>query len=156
MDTSVKIITMLLACMLMSKPRKFFYSSWNIGYETFSAARFGLYVVYVLCLCVFFAICLFAQDPFSVLIADNWKSILPTADMSVLSTAFVTSVCLIDANYRASRRQGFEKNLLKHWVFQGLSVFPIVFCLLVNRILILVAGVVYISGIFYKPKSQSK
>ncbi len=154
METLIKMLCLVTALGLAWKPRRFFYSAWNIDRDSYASARALLYVLYISCLIGFVSTCIVADEPFSLFYEKETKSLLPSALMSVLTVSFVTLTCMIDANYRASRRQNFERNFFKHWLFQGISVFPIFVCLFSNRMLLPVVAIIYLSGIFYFPKTQ--
>ncbi|WP_306397863.1 hypothetical protein [Telluria beijingensis] len=155
MDTVIKMLCLVTALAMAWKPRRIFYSAWNISRDSYASARAGLYVLYTLSLLGFVSTCIIADEPFSLFYEDATKTLLPSALMSLLTVSFVTLTCMIDANYRASRRQKFERNFFKHWLFQGISLFPILVCLISNRILMLVVAIIYLSGIFYYPKPQN-
>lgn len=159
MGIAVKIITALLMLQLVFKPRKILYGDWNTRQDKYRDARSGLSFLYVMCIVGAIGVVIWHDDAWGFFFGhEDMKSLSITAPATVMSSLFVFTYLGIDANFRASRRLGYEKNRFKHWLFDGASVLPMAACLIVNKLLIVVAAVAVLVGWAlgpFKPRTEA-
>lgn len=150
MDTIIKSLFALVALSWLFRPRKTFYASWNVEASRFKSTRTMLLFAYFVCVGILLVV-LNGDDPSGFVFGHGeGRGIQSGVGMTVLGTIYVFLVLAIDANFVASRTAGFERNSFKNWLF-GMTSLPIlVTVIFLNRYLIPVFLVVWITGWFYQ------
>jgi hypothetical protein len=146
-------LSLIAISVLIFNPRRFFYGKWNIGKTTYKPMRSFLLISYWLCWGAF-VVGSKLSDNFVI---RDWeaKGIVMSPGFAIFSTIFVTVILLLDANYRASRKLGFEKNFLKHTLMGWSFVPAFVVCAFMNKPLIALLAVVTVAG-WFMPLKRSE
>lgn len=156
MEFAFKILLVLVALSWFFRPRKTFYAPWNVDASRFRSARVALFFVYFICIGILL-IALNSDDPSGFVFGHGeGRGIQSGIGMATLGTVYVFVVLAIDANFIASRKAGIEKNSFKNWLFGMVSLPLLVTVIFLNRYLLPVFLVAWVTGWLYQPPKVAR
>jgi hypothetical protein len=139
----------LFAFFLIKNYSKIAYCSWNTERGSYKGARRMLLLAFFTPLAYLAVTGGDGFYPFAV--HEIGKTFTGTPIFTVLSITYVSVIFTLDVNYKSSRKNGFERNFIRHVVLGWFFVIPFVACFLICK---LPVGVLFVVASFTQaPKS---